>query len=76
MGFFQKLKDFGSKIVKGVKKGWDWLRDKAAPVIRKVLPVARDAATAIGGAFGHPEAGAIADKVAGVVDKGLRFIGR
>lgn len=48
MGFFQKLKDFGSKIVKGVKKGWDWLRDKAAPVVRKVLPIAKQIAPAFG----------------------------
>ena len=76
MGFFQKLKEFGSKIVRGVKKGWAWLKDKAAPVIRKVLPIAKTAATAIGTAFGHPEAGAIAEKVGGVVDTGLRMIGR
>lgn len=76
MGFFQKLKDFGSKIVKGVKKGWDWLRDKAAPVVRKILPAAKTAAGVIGTALGHPEAAGIADKVGGVIDKGLQFIGR
>ena len=76
MGFFQKLKDFGSKVVKGIKKGWDWLRDKAAPVVRKILPIAKTGATVIGTALGHPEAGAIAGKVGDIVDKGLRFIGQ
>lgn len=76
MGFFQKLKDFGSKVVKGIKKGWDWLRDKAAPVVRKILPIAKTGATVIGTALGHPEVGAVADKVGGIVDKGLSFIGR
>lgn len=76
MGFFQKLKDFGSKIVKGIKKGWDWLRDKAAPVVRKILPIAKTGATVIGTALGHPEAGAIAGKVGDIVDKGLRFVGQ
>lgn len=76
MGFFQKLKDFGSKVVKGIKKGWDWLRDKAAPVVRKILPIAKTGATVIGTALGHPEAGAIAGKVGDIVDKGLRFVGQ
>ena len=76
MGFFQKIKDFGSKIVRGVKKGWEWLRDKAAPVVRKVLPVARTIGTAIGGAIGGPAGMAGVNKVADVVDKGLQYIGR
>ena len=76
MGLFQKLKDFGSKIVRGVKKSWDWIRDKAAPVVRKVLPIAQQGAKMIGGAVGHPEVGLIADKAGGIIDKGLQFIGR
>lgn len=76
MGFFQKLKDFGSKVVRGIRKGWDFVRDKVAPVVRKILPIAKTGATVIGTALGHPEVGAIADKVGGVVDKGLSFIGR
>lgn len=76
MGFFQKLKDFGSKVVRGIRKGWEFVRDKVAPVVRKILPVAKTGATVIGTALGHPEVGAIADKVGGIVDKGLSFIGR
>lgn len=76
MGFFDKLKSFGSKIVSGIRKGWTWVKDKVAPVVRKILPVVGPAATVIGGAFGHPEAGAIAEKATGVIDKGLKFIGR
>lgn len=76
MGFFDKLKNFGSKIVSGIRKGWDFVKNKVAPVIRKVLPVAKAGAGIIGTALGHPEAALIADKVGGVVDKGLRLIGQ
>ena len=76
MGFFDKLKNFGSKIVKGIRKGWDFVRDKVAPVVRKVLPIARTAGSIIGGAIGGPGAVAGVNKVADVVDKGLSFIGR
>lgn len=76
MGFFQKLKDFGSKVVRGIRKGWDFVRDKVAPVVRKILPAVKTGATVIGTALGHPEVGAVADRVGGIVDKGLSFIGR
>ena len=76
MGFFQKLKDFGSKVVRGIRKGWDWIKDKAAPVVRKILPVVKTAAPVIGAAVGHPEIGMVAGKVADIADKGLSFIGR
>lgn len=76
MGFFDKLKNFGSKIVSGIRKGWDFVRDKVAPVVRKILPVVKTGATVIGTALGHPEAGAVAGKIGDVVDKGLSFIGR
>lgn len=36
MGFFDKLKSFGSKIVNGVRKGWDFVKDKVAPVVKKL----------------------------------------
>ena len=36
MGFFDKLKNFGSKIVRGIRKGWDFARDKVMPVVRKL----------------------------------------
>ena len=76
MGFFDRIKNFGSKVVRGIRKGWDFVKDKVAPIVRKVLPYVQPAATAIGTAFGHPEAGAIAGGVTGAIDKGLRFIGR
>ena len=76
MGFFDKLKNFGSKIVKGVKRGWDFVKNKVAPVVRKVLPAATAAGTAIGGAIGGPGGAALAQKIGGAVDSGLRFIGR
>ena len=36
MGFFDKLKNFGSKIVRGIRKGWDFARDKVLPVVKKL----------------------------------------
>ena len=47
MGFFQKLKDFGSKIIRGVQKGAAWIRDKAAPVVKKVWQFAKPAINAL-----------------------------
>ena len=41
MGFWQKVKDFGSKVVKGVRKGLDFVRHKIAPVVKKVWGPAR-----------------------------------
>ena len=76
MGFFQKLKDFGSKVVRGIRKGWDFVRDKVAPVVRKVLPAARTIGGVIGGALGGPGGVATAQKIGDVVDKGLTMIGR
>lgn len=76
MGFFDKLKSFGSKIVKGIRKGWDFVRDRVAPVVRKILPVARTVGTVVGGAIGGPGVAAGVDKAAGIIDKGLSFIGR
>ena len=70
MGFFDKLKNFGSKVITGVRKGWDFVRNKVAPVVRKVLPYAQQAASFI------PGAGPVANKVADVDDKGLKFVGR
>lgn len=48
MGFFQKLKDFGSKVVRGIRKGWEFVRDRVAPVVRKILPIAKSVAPAFG----------------------------
>lgn len=62
MGFFDKIKAFGSKIVKGIRKGWDWVKDKVAPVVRKVLPVVGKVAPVIGGALGRPDIGMAVSK--------------
>lgn len=73
MGFFDKLKAFGSKVVRGIRKGWDFVKQKVAPVVRKVLPFVGPAATAIGTAFGRPDiglkAGQVASKVGDVMGK-------
>ena len=57
MGFWDKIKSFGSKVVKGIRKGWDWVKEKVAPVVRKVLPVVGKVAPVIGGAVGRPDIG-------------------
>ena len=64
MGFFQKLKDFGSKVVKGVRKGYEFVRDKVAPVISKVWQPAKAAITAI-----NPAAGTAMNTVEGIYNK-------
>ena len=76
MGFFDRLKNFGSKIVSGIRKGWDFVKNKVAPIVRKVLPVAQTAGTMAATALGHPEVAAGINTASGVIDKGLRFIGR
>ena len=66
MGFWDKIKSFGSKVVKGIRKGWDWVKEKVAPVVRKVLPVVSKVAPTFG-----PKGAAVAqgaDKVAQVMD--------
>ena len=74
MGFFDKIKTFGSKIISGIRKGWDFVKEKVAPVVRKLLPIATTAASGIATGLGHPEAIPTISKISGVVDKGLRFI--
>ena len=76
MGIIDKVKNFGSKIVKGIRKSVDFVRDKVAPVIRKALPYASTAAKGLATALGHPEASAAIGGATQVVDKGLRLIGR
>ena len=76
MGFFDKLKNFGSKIIRGVRKGWDFVKNKVAPVVRKVLPVVQTVGPMVATAAGHPEVAMGISKGAGVVDQGLRLIGR
>ena len=41
MGFFDKLKNFGSKIINGVRRGWDFVKDRVAPVVRRVWGIAK-----------------------------------
>ena len=41
MGFFDKLKNFGSKIISGVRRGWDFVKDRVVPVVRRVWNVAK-----------------------------------
>lgn len=76
MGFFDKLKSFGSKIVRGVRKGWDFVKDKVAPVVRKILPFAQTAGSGIATALGHPEVAAGISGAGAAIDKGLKLIGR
>ena len=51
MGFFDKLKNFGSKIISGLRKGWDFVKSKVAPVVKKLWnPVKEHIAPLIPGA--------------------------
>lgn len=75
MGFFDKLKSFGSKVVRGIRKGWDFVKTKVAPVVRKVLPFVGPAATAVGTAFGRPDVGLKAGQIAGKVGDVMTRIG-
>ena len=75
MGFFDKLKSFGSKVVRGIRKGWDFVKTKVAPVVRKVLPFVGPAATAVGAAFGRPDVGLKAGQIAGKVGDVMTRIG-
>ena len=76
MGFFDKLKNFGSKIVRGIRRGYEWVRDKVAPVVRKVLPVVQTVGPAVATAVGHPEVGQGIAKGTQIADKVLRFMGK
>ena len=69
MGIFQKLKDFGSKVVHGIRQGWDFVRDKVAPIARKVLPYASKIADVIPG-------GGVVKPVIHGADKLLTVMGR
>lgn len=70
MGLWDKIKNIGSKIVKGVQSGIAWVRDKAAPVIRKVWNFAKPAIDTF-----VPGAKPITDKVEDIAGKAYRFIG-
>lgn len=71
--FGQKLKEFGSKIVTGIKKGLRWVKEKAIPWIKeKGIPMAQKIAPSIAGALGHPEAG---EAIAQGADKAKQILG-
>lgn len=55
MGFFDKVKSFGSKIVSGIRKGWDFVKQKVVPGIKKILPTVQKVAPMVSTALGHPE---------------------
>ncbi|KAA6310087.1 MAG: hypothetical protein EZS28_056379 [Streblomastix strix] len=65
MGFFSGLKNFGSKILTGVKKAASWL----APTVQKVMGALSGPVSTL-----HPGIGAImgtAGNIAGKVDQYL-----
>lgn len=56
--FGQKLKEFGSKIVSGIKTGFKWAKDKLIPWVKdKGIPMIQKIGPAVSGLLGHPEAG-------------------
>ena len=69
MGFWDKIKSFGSKVVKGIRKGWDWVKEKVSPVVRKILPVVSKVAPAFG-----PK-GAVVSKVADTAGQVMDAVG-
>ncbi|KAA6374848.1 MAG: hypothetical protein EZS28_029624 [Streblomastix strix] len=65
MGFFSGLKNFGSKILTGVKKAASWL----SPTLYKVMGVLAPAVSTL-----HPGIGAVmgtAGNIAGAIDRHL-----
>ena len=69
MGFWDKIKSFGSKVIGGIRKGWDWVKGKVAPIVRKVLPVVSKAAPVVASAFGRPDVGMAVSKGADTAGK-------
>ena len=47
MGLFQKLKDFGSKVVKKLRTGVDFVRDRVVPIVKRVWNTARPVVDAV-----------------------------
>lgn len=70
MSLWDKIKNIGSKIVKGVQSGISWVRDKAAPVIKKVWSYAKPAMDAF-----IPGSKGVTDKIEDIAGKAYRFIG-
>ena len=70
MGFFDKLKNFGSKIINGVRKGWDWAKNKVAPIVRKVWGVAKPIADTV-----IPGSKPITDAIQGFGEKFAKVTG-
>lgn len=70
---WDKIKSVGSKVVKGVVKGFHWVKDKVVPVVKKILPVVGKVAPVIGGAVGRPDIGAA---VGGAASKASEVMGK
>ncbi|KAA6386333.1 MAG: hypothetical protein EZS28_018141 [Streblomastix strix] len=60
MGFFSGLKNFGSKILTGIKKTASWV----APTLHKVMTTLAPGASML-----HPGAGAIMNTVGNIAGK-------
>ena len=48
MGFWDKIKNFGSRVWQGIRKGAGWVKDKAVSVGRKIIEIAKPVATIVG----------------------------
>jgi len=70
--FFQKLKDFGSKVISKIKTG----ADKAMRFARKILPIVKTVGPTIATVAGHPEVADGIMKGSQVADKILTAFGR
>jgi hypothetical protein len=64
------LKNVFKKIGGGIKKAFNWVKDKVAPVVRKVLPFAKPLINMIPGVGPAINTGiGIAERVAPIADK-------
>lgn len=43
MGIFQKLKDFGSRVINGIKNGWQKIKPYVKPFVEPVKQLVRNA---------------------------------
>lgn len=75
MGFFDKIKSFGSKIVRGIRKGWDWVKEKVVPTVKRILPVVSKVAPAVATAVGRPDIGAAVSKGADTAHSVMTALG-
>ena len=75
MSFWDKIKSFGSKVVKGIRKGVDWVKSKIFPVVKRVAPVVSKLAPAIGTAVGRPDVGMAIGKGADTAGRVVSALG-